>query len=81
MRICLTASKRFGVKVYGLSMMTSLQPKKLMMLFALVLVCVGAMGLFETYRIAGGEAGMAHFITQFGPCLKWPGLNSWMCRS
>ncbi len=30
------------------------------------------MGLFETYRIAGGEAGMKHFIEQFGPCLKWP---------
>ncbi len=30
------------------------------------------MGLFETYRIAGGEAGMRHFIAQFGPCLKWP---------
>ncbi|MDH5798245.1 MAG: thioesterase family protein, partial [Paracoccaceae bacterium] len=30
------------------------------------------MGLFETYRIAGGEAGMAHFIEQFGPCLSWP---------
>ena len=30
------------------------------------------MGLFETYRIAGGEAGMQHFIGQFGPCLKWP---------
>lgn len=30
------------------------------------------MGLFETYRIAGGEAGMEHFIAQFGPCLKWP---------
>lgn len=30
------------------------------------------MGLFETYRIAGGEAGMAHFISQFGPCLSWP---------
>ena len=30
------------------------------------------MGLFETYRVAGGEAGMAHFIAQFGPCLKWP---------
>ncbi|MWD27769.1 carnitine 3-dehydrogenase [Aquicoccus sp. SCR17] len=30
------------------------------------------MGLFETYRIAGGEAGMAHFISQFGPALKWP---------
>lgn len=30
------------------------------------------MGLFETYRIAGGEAGMAHFIGQFGPCLEWP---------
>lgn len=30
------------------------------------------MGLFQTYRIAGGEAGMRHFMTQFGPCLKWP---------
>ena len=32
----------------------------------------GQMGLFETYRVAGGEAGMAHFIAQFGPCLEWP---------
>ncbi|KAB7616024.1 carnitine 3-dehydrogenase [Amylibacter sp. SFDW26] len=32
----------------------------------------GQMGLFETYRVAGGEAGMEHFIAQFGPCLKWP---------
>ncbi|WP_281983858.1 carnitine 3-dehydrogenase [Thalassorhabdomicrobium marinisediminis] len=30
------------------------------------------MGLFETFRIAGGEAGMRHFIDQFGPCLSWP---------
>jgi len=30
------------------------------------------MGLFETYRVAGGEAGMEHFIAQFGPCLEWP---------
>ncbi len=30
------------------------------------------MGLFETYRIAGGEAGMKHFLAQFGPCLSWP---------
>ena len=30
------------------------------------------MGLFETYRIAGGPAGMAHFIEQFGPCLELP---------
>lgn len=30
------------------------------------------MGLFETYRIAGGEAGMKHFLDQFGPCLTWP---------
>lgn len=30
------------------------------------------MGLFETYRVAGGEAGMAHFVSQFGPALKWP---------
>lgn len=30
------------------------------------------MGLFETYRIAGGEAGMRHFLAQFGPALAWP---------
>ena len=30
------------------------------------------MGLFETYRVAGGEAGMKHFMAQFGPCLQWP---------
>jgi carnitine 3-dehydrogenase len=30
------------------------------------------MGLFETYRVAGGEAGMKHFIAQFGPCLSLP---------
>ena len=30
------------------------------------------MGLFETYRIAGGEAGMRHFLAQFGPALHWP---------
>jgi carnitine 3-dehydrogenase len=29
------------------------------------------MGLFETYRIAGGEAGMKHFMAQFGPALQW----------
>ena len=32
----------------------------------------GQMGLFETYRVAGGEAGMKHFMEQFGPALKWP---------
>ncbi len=30
------------------------------------------MGMFQVYRIAGGEAGMRHFIAQFGPCLAWP---------
>ena len=30
------------------------------------------MGLFETYRVAGGEAGMKHFMAQFGPALAWP---------
>ena len=30
------------------------------------------MGLFETYRIAGGDGGMEHFLSQFGPALKWP---------
>ena len=29
-------------------------------------------GLFETYRVAGGQAGMKHFLEQFGPCLDWP---------
>ncbi len=30
------------------------------------------MGTFLTYRIAGGEAGMRHFMEQFGPALQWP---------
>jgi carnitine 3-dehydrogenase len=30
------------------------------------------MGTFLTYRIAGGEAGMRHFIEQFGPALELP---------
>ena len=30
------------------------------------------MGLFETYRIAGGVGGMRHFIAQFGEALSWP---------
>ena len=30
------------------------------------------MGLFENYRIAGGQGGMEHFIRQFGPSLDWP---------
>ena len=30
------------------------------------------MGLFDTYRIAGGDAGMRHFMAQFGPALAWP---------
>ncbi len=30
------------------------------------------MGLFDTYRVAGGEAGMKHFMAQFGPCLTSP---------
>jgi carnitine 3-dehydrogenase len=31
-----------------------------------------AMGTFLTYRIAGGEAGMRHFLEQFGPALELP---------
>lgn len=30
------------------------------------------MGQYESYRIAGGEGGMQHFIGQFGPTLDWP---------
>ncbi|WP_424945734.1 carnitine 3-dehydrogenase [Candidatus Spongiihabitans sp.] len=41
-------------------------------------ICYGAgirwafMGPFETFRIAGGDGGMRHFMAQFGPSLKWP---------
>jgi carnitine 3-dehydrogenase len=31
-----------------------------------------SMGTFLTYRIAGGEGGMRHFMAQFGPALQWP---------
>jgi carnitine 3-dehydrogenase len=30
------------------------------------------MGTMLIYRIAGGEAGMRHFMEQFGPSLQWP---------
>jgi carnitine 3-dehydrogenase / betainyl-CoA thioesterase len=30
------------------------------------------MGSFLTYRAAGGEEGMRHFLEQFGPTLRWP---------
>jgi carnitine 3-dehydrogenase / betainyl-CoA thioesterase len=31
-----------------------------------------AMGTFLTYRLAGGAAGMRHFMAQFGPALQLP---------
>ena len=31
-----------------------------------------AMGTFLTYRLAGGDAGMRHFMAQFGPALALP---------
>jgi carnitine 3-dehydrogenase / betainyl-CoA thioesterase len=31
-----------------------------------------AMGTFLTYRLAGGNAGMRHFMAQFGPALQLP---------
>ena len=31
-----------------------------------------AMGTFLTYRLGGGEAGMRHFMAQFGPALQLP---------
>ncbi|MGH6946622.1 MAG: carnitine 3-dehydrogenase [Kiloniellales bacterium] len=36
------------------------------------------MGTFLIYRLAGGEAGMRHFLEQFGPALKlpWTGLEA-----
>jgi carnitine 3-dehydrogenase len=41
-------------------------------------ICYGAglrwsfMGSFLTFRLAGGEAGMRHFLEQFGPALELP---------
>ena len=31
-----------------------------------------SMGAMLVYRIAGGEGGMRHFMSQFGPALQWP---------
>lgn len=31
-----------------------------------------SMGTMMTYRIAGGEGGIRHFLAQFGPALQWP---------
>ncbi len=31
-----------------------------------------SMGTFLTYRLAGGQAGMRHFMAQFGPALQLP---------
>lgn len=30
------------------------------------------MGTFQVYRLAGGDNGIHHFLSQFGPSLKWP---------
>src|SRR5690606_39785613 len=34
------------------------------------------MGSFLTYTLAGGPAGMRHFMAQFGPALKLPWTRS-----
>ena len=38
------------------------------------------MGTFLTYRLAGGEAGMRHFLAQFGPALKLPWTHLVACE-
>jgi carnitine 3-dehydrogenase len=38
------------------------------------------MGTFLTYRLAGGEAGMRHFLAQFGPALKLPWTRLVACE-
>ena len=38
------------------------------------------MGTFLTYRLAGGEAGMRHFLSQFGPALKLPWTKLVACE-
>jgi carnitine 3-dehydrogenase len=38
------------------------------------------MGTFLVYRLAGGEAGMRHFMGQFGPALKLPWTKLEACE-
>jgi carnitine 3-dehydrogenase len=38
------------------------------------------MGTFLVYRLAGGEAGMRHFMSQFGPALKLPWTKLVACE-
>lgn len=38
------------------------------------------MGTFLVYRLAGGEAGMRHFMAQFGPALKLPWTKLEACE-
>ncbi len=38
------------------------------------------MGTFLTYRLAGGEAGMRHFLAQFGPALQLPWTKLVACE-
>ncbi|WP_050805640.1 carnitine 3-dehydrogenase [Novosphingobium nitrogenifigens] len=38
------------------------------------------MGTFLVYRLAGGEAGMRHFLSQFGPALKLPWTKLVACE-
>jgi len=38
------------------------------------------MGTFLVYRLAGGEAGMRHFMSQFGPALKLPWTKLEACE-
>ena len=33
------------------------------------------MGVFLTFHLAGGKAGMKHMLEQFGPALKLPWTN------
>ena len=33
---------------------------------------MGIMGMFTTFRLAGGPGGMEHFLSQFGPALQFP---------
>ena len=66
-------SKRCGARRCGSSMTTSRPSREID-----DAIRYGAglrwafMGTFLTYRLAGGEAGMRHFLAQFGPALKLP---------
>ncbi len=71
--LSLTAcSKRYGARRCIWSMTAWRPPAKSMMRFASAPGCAGRSWAHFSPTLAGGDAGMRHFMTQFGPALQLP---------